>query len=167
MASYNSTSSSLDSLRKWLNDIIGSHSAEIFSDDFLGSYLRQFGGRVDAVQCALESLIEEYYNEANQQMNNICPTDLLDKKPEKPIEFFKLPFFKRVRLFWFYFILIQQLHGCLGLTNVVYTVTGAWKTCQPKWGWDDITPTNLIPTKGLFPYYIIIFWGVLPPLVVK
>ena len=106
MASYNSTSSSLDSLRKWLNDIIGSHSAEIFSDDFLGSYLRQFGGRVDAVQCALESLIEEYYNEANQQMNNICPTDLLDKKPEKPIEFFKLPFFKRVRLH----ILIKQLH---------------------------------------------------------
>ena len=97
MASYNSTSSSLDNLRKWLNDIIGSHSAEIFSDDFLGSYLRQFGGRVDAVQCALESLIEEYYNEANKQMNNICPTDLLDKKPEKPIEFFKLPFFKRVR----------------------------------------------------------------------
>ena len=106
MASYNSTSSSLDSLRKWLNDIIGSHSAEIFSDDFLGSYLRQFGGRVDAVQCALESLIEEYYNEANQQMNNICPTDLLDKKPEKPIEFFKLPFFKRVRLH----IFLKQLH---------------------------------------------------------
>ena len=61
---------------------------------------------MDAVQCALESLIEEYYNEANQQMNNICPTDLLDKKPEKPIEFFKLPFFKRVRLH----NLIKQLH---------------------------------------------------------
>ena len=37
----------------------------------------------------------------------------------------------------------------IGQQNAGYKVeiTGAWKTCQPKWGWDDITPTNLIPTN--------------------
>ena len=31
--------------------------------------------------------------------------------------------------------------------TILPPLTGAWKTFQPQWRWDNITPTNLIPTN--------------------
>ena len=88
------SSDPLTSIKGFLRDILGSEASTDFSDDFLESYIRRFGGRVDAVQCALESLIEEYYNKTNAQMRR--GADLAPELLQSPREFFKLPFFKKV-----------------------------------------------------------------------
>ena len=53
------------SIRSYLKDILGSES--VFSDDIIGSYIRKFSGRIDAVQYALDSLLEDYYNAPHPQ----------------------------------------------------------------------------------------------------
>ena len=53
------SSAAVASIRSYLKDILGSDS--VFSDDIILSYIRKFSGRIDAVQCALDSLLEDYY----------------------------------------------------------------------------------------------------------
>ena len=88
------SSEAVASIKSYLKDILGSDSS-VFSDDILESYIRKFSGRVDAVQCALESLIEEYYSGANDPMRRGGPSFVPESLPSS-LEFFKLPFFKKV-----------------------------------------------------------------------
>ena len=81
--------SPLQSIRKYLSDIIGEEASKRYSDEFLNSYINQFQGRLDDVQCALENLIEEYYDIENERMNQFIPKEL---RPKEPIQFFQLPF---------------------------------------------------------------------------
>ena len=53
------SSAAVATIRSYLKDILGSDS--VFSDDIILSYIRKFSGRIDAVQCALDSLLEDYY----------------------------------------------------------------------------------------------------------
>ena len=91
------SSEAVASVKSYLKDIIGSEESSVFSDDILESSIRKFSGRIDAVQCALESLIEEYYSSAEAPMRRrgeqtFGPESL----PTSSREFFKLPFFKKV-----------------------------------------------------------------------
>ena len=102
------------SIRSYLKDILGSES--VFSDDIIGSYIRKFSGRIDAVQYALDSLLEDYYsapqgycsappqgyfnapqeyqNDSNAPMNRGAGGS--SSVSESFREFCKLPFFKKV-----------------------------------------------------------------------
>ena len=62
------SSAAVASIRSYLKDILGSDS--VFSDDIILSYIRKFSGRIDAVQCALDSLLEDYYK-APQGYNSV------------------------------------------------------------------------------------------------
>lgn len=104
------------SIRRYLKDILGSES--VFSDDIIVSYIRKFSGRIDAVQYALDSLLEDYYNapqgyysaphqgyfnapqdqeyqnDSNAPMNRGAGGS--SSVSESFREFCKLPFFKKV-----------------------------------------------------------------------
>ena len=109
------SSEAVASIKSYLKDILGSDSS-VFSDDILESYIRKFSGRVDAVQCALESLIEEYYSSgSNDPMRRGGPSFVPESLPSS-LEFFKLPFFKKVCTL--YSMLTKILH-----CNVLDTVT--------------------------------------------
>ena len=90
------SSEAVASIKSYLKDIIGSEESSVFSDDILESSIRKFSGRIDAVQCALESLIEEYYSSADAPMRRGEPTFGPESLPTSSREFFKLPFFKKV-----------------------------------------------------------------------
>jgi len=101
------------SIRSYLKDILGSES--VFSDDIIVSYIRKFSGRIDAVQYALDSLLEDYYsapqgycsappqgyfnapqeyqNDSNAPMNRGAGGS--SSVSESFREFCKLPFFKK------------------------------------------------------------------------
>ena len=109
------SSEAVASIKSYLKDILGSDSS-VFSDDILESYIRKFSGRVDAVQCALESLIEEYYSSgSNDPMRRGGPSFVPESLPSS-LEFFKVPFFKKVCTL--YSMLTKILH-----CNVLDTVT--------------------------------------------
>ena len=90
------SSEAVASIKSYLKDIIGSEESSVFSDDILESSIQKFSGRIDAVQCALESLIEEYYSSAEDPMRRGEPTFGPESLPTSSREFFKLPFFKKV-----------------------------------------------------------------------
>jgi len=89
------SSEAVASIKSYLKDIIGSEESSAFSDDILESSIRKFSGRIDAVQCALESLIEEYYSSAEDPMRRGEQTFGPESLPTSSREFFKLPFFKK------------------------------------------------------------------------
>ena len=103
------------SIRSYLKDILGSES--VFSDDIIVSYIRKFSGRIDAVQYALDSLLEDYYSAPHPQGYYSAPQGYFNAPQEyqndsnAPMnrgaggsssvsesfrEFCKLPFFKKV-----------------------------------------------------------------------
>ena len=88
------SSEAVSSIKRHLKDILGTESS-VFSDDILESYIRKFSGRIDAVQCALESLIEEYYNNADTPLRRRGSSSIPESLPTSR-DFFKLPFFKKV-----------------------------------------------------------------------
>ena len=96
-----SYSSKVQKVRDHLKEIVGDEYKHVFSDDFIKCELRKFNGRVDAVECALEDLIEIHYAEANEQMNKLIPEDIFSTQTPKPkicepVTFFHLPFVKKV-----------------------------------------------------------------------
>ena len=93
MASGNQPS--INRLRTHLKEILGTDSSHLFSDEFLESYLVQYDGRLDAVECALESLIEQYYDQANKDMNNLVKG--IQGVRDESISLFSLPFSKKKR----------------------------------------------------------------------
>ena len=98
-ASY---ANAVQKVRDHLKEIVGDEYKHVFSDDFIKSELNKFNGRIDAVECALEDLIEIHYAEANEQMNKLIPEDIFSpnpSKPREPVTFFHLPFVKKVNIF--------------------------------------------------------------------
>ena len=98
--------SPLQSIRKYLCDIIGEEASKRYSDDFLNSYIEQFQGRLDDVQCALESLIEQFYEIDNERINNLIPEEL---RPKEPIEFFQLPFVSRKKKVSSFYSILDEI----------------------------------------------------------
>jgi len=84
----------VENVRKQLQEILGNNARNIFSDDLIRKHLNHYQGRADALQCALESLCEDYYEESNRFLNQHLPS--FDLPPELtqrgPIEFFHNPF---------------------------------------------------------------------------
>ena len=80
-------------IRNHLKEILGYDSSNFFSDQLIQDYLIQYQGRVDKVECALESLIEQYYEHANKNMNNFVKN--IGGAADSSVNFFKLPFTKR------------------------------------------------------------------------
>jgi len=96
-----SYSSKVQKVRDHLKEIVGDEYKHVFSDDFIKCELSKFNGRVDAVECALEDLIEIHYAEANEQMNKLIPEDIFSTQTPKPkicepVTFFHLPFVKKL-----------------------------------------------------------------------
>ena len=95
---------SVESVRKHLQEILGTEGRDIFSDELIRRHLQNYQGRVDAIQCALESLCEFYYEESNRFLNDHLPTFALSQSQAQrgPIEFFQNPF-KRKKVSFFHF----------------------------------------------------------------
>ena len=84
----------VENVRKQLQEILGNNARNIFSDDLIRKHLNHYQGRADALQCALESLCEDYYEESNRFLNQHLPSFALPPELTQrgPIEFFHNPF---------------------------------------------------------------------------
>jgi len=63
----------VENVRKRLQEILGNDAKNTFSDDLIRKHLNSFQGRADALQCALESLCDNYYEESNKFLNQHLP----------------------------------------------------------------------------------------------
>jgi len=84
----------VENIRKHLQEILGTDGKNFFSDDLIRRHLRHYQGRADAIQCALESLCEDYYEESNRFLNDHLPTFAFSSSQTQrgPVEFFQNPF---------------------------------------------------------------------------
>ena len=63
----------IENVRKHLQEILGNDAKNTFSDDLIRKHLNNFQGRADALQCALESLCDNYYEESNKFLHQHLP----------------------------------------------------------------------------------------------
>ena len=97
----------IENVRKHLQEVLGIDAKNAFSDEVIRKHLSYYRGRADDIQCALESLCEDYYEESNKFLNQHLPSFSLpaDINQRGPVEFFQNPF-KRKKVRALYHIIM-------------------------------------------------------------